>query len=301
VEALVGSTPAMTPVMTSISQGVLVDAMSTNTADAYTPGSAGSIVAAGLDLTTTAIVGGGTTALMDGEILSARSLTVQAVGSNTATATILAQSGAIGGAGAGVRSDATVTADANVESKIGPDAKVTLTTGPTGVTVTAQSTNLATTPVKAFSGAVGVSANTLDAVATVGGGTLAQVDGDILSAMQLTVQATGANTATAPIESQTGSVLGSGLGMTSTATVTEFATVEAAIGEMSQVTVSNGTTGTVLVNAQSTNIANADVKGGVGAVIISAGVMSATSSVGGSTTARMDGDVVRAYSLTVPK
>jgi hypothetical protein len=299
VEALVGSTPAMTPVMTSISQGVLVDAMSTNTADAYTPGSAGSIVAAGLDLTTTAIVGGGTTALMDGEILSARSLTVQAVGSNTATATILAQSGAIGGAGAGVRSDATVTADANVESKIGPDAKVTLTTGPTGVTVTAQSTNLATTPVKAFSGAVGVSANTLDAVATVGGGTLAQVDGDILSSMQLTVQATGANTATAPIESQTGSVLGSGLGMTSTATVTEFATVEAAIGEMSQVTVSNGTTGTVLVNAQSTNIANADVKGGVGAVIISAGVMSATSSVGGSTTARMDGDVVRAYSLTV--
>src|SRR5262249_3796239 len=120
VEALVGATSVMTVPGAPVS----VLATSNNTASANAPGGAGSGLISVVEMLPTAKVGGGTKAEFDGTLVGA-SLDVEALGENSATASLVVVSIGLLGSGAGADADAEITSDANVEAAIGSAASVT--------------------------------------------------------------------------------------------------------------------------------------------------------------------------------
>ena len=68
-------------------------------------------------------------------------------------------------------------------------------------------------------------------VAVVGGGVLARVDGNIVTASAVTVHAQGSNFAFAKSDTLSVGLIGGGVGATSDAQVTQHATVQAVVGE----------------------------------------------------------------------
>ena len=92
-----------------------------------------------------------------------------------------------------VTSTATITSDADVEATIGSSGSVSVVGA---VIVDALSMlNSADARSPGGAGSIGIAVSLLESRAEVGGGTKAQVDGDILDAGQLVVKANGTNTA----------------------------------------------------------------------------------------------------------
>ena len=152
---------------------VHVTATSHNTANATSDSANGGLgIAGGVNLPT-ALVGGGTTASMGATVTSATGVTVEADGTNTATATSSAFN--VGGLGAlaDLSTDAEITSTAVVRASIGSGADIELPSR--AVIVTANSHDSANTDAGAATGGLGLAISILNATAVLGGGTQATV------------------------------------------------------------------------------------------------------------------------------
>ncbi len=218
------------------------------------------------------------------------SLTVGALGENTSLATTT--SFQIGGLNfAGSATFAQVTDQADVTAKVGSSALVR-----NNVSVTAGSTNTATSISDAASGGLLGAISINLPRAEVGGGTLAQFDGDVVSGTSVTISSTSANHATATAEIFSIGGIVSGAGASATADVTGAASTKALVGQ----TASFDAPGvTINVSATSADTADATANGKSGSIGLSVVEMIPTALVGGVTQAGFDGDITNAAGLTV--
>ncbi len=284
-EASIGSDAVIT-----VSGAVTVDAgqSADNNATATVDGDATGFVS-GAILIAQSHVNGAVLAKVDGDVTSS-TLTVNGHGANTADATTSSfQLGGLSFSGSGtfaqVGSAATVTAWVGSSATVRHD-----------VSVTASSANTATAKSDAASGGlVGGFAINLPR-AEVGGGTLAQFDGDVVGGTTVQISSTSSNhaKATADIFSV---ALGFGVaGASATAEVTDSAYTDAVVGQSSSID-APGTA--IQVSAASSNHAEAVAHGKTGSLGLSVADMIPTALVGGPTTAHFDGDITNATSLTV--
>src|SRR5262249_26528160 len=197
-------------------------------------------------------VGGGVRAAFDGDLLSASSLTVQANGRNFADTDTLAVGFGLALRGAGSRAPAQGTAPADVVASAGTGA-----ISAAGVlNVLATSDNDAVVESDAGSGGiVGITGSALRA--KVGGGTRAELSGDVTSASAINVTATGNNNADADALAISFGLF-TGAAVDPNAEITSQASVEALIGSAADITVGSAP---VDVSATSTDTARAESKG----------------------------------------
>ena len=275
----------------NVGGAVLVDALATqNKATAEAEGGAGGAISIGVMLSN-ASVAGGTYASMAGDVTRASAVTVQSVGNNLADADTLTVSIGIV-AGAGANATATVSEQADVEAFVSSSSEITAPGG--AVTVSATSINEASAVSDGGSGG-GIAVAVMLPTATVAGGTVALMDGDLLDAATLDVKALGDSKATSSVL-VVAVGLAVGAGAKSVAEVTAASNVEAAIGSAASIT----TTGTVNVEAISSREAGATARGGAGGFIAAGGITS-DSSVRGSTSAHVNdgGTIAQAGKLQV--
>jgi hypothetical protein len=268
---------------------VLVDATGTNTATATGNGGGGIGVHVSA-LLPTATVAGATRAAVDGTILKADTVAVQANktgGQDQATASsLVADVTLIGGAGA--NADAEVTKDAVVEASIGGTVTAT-----GAVSVTAASNDTATGTAKGGAGGA-IDATAFFSEANVAGDAKASVDGKILGSKGLTVQANGTNSADAETLAVSVSLAG-GSGANSTATITADAATQALVGSTAQVAAGGGA---VMVGATGSNTATATANGG-GAALLHVAAMLPSATIAAAVRAAVSGNVLNAGGVTV--
>ena len=276
---------------------VHLTATSHNTATASSDGGTGGIVAIGVNLPT-ATVSGGTTAQLDADVVGGTGVTVEAHGTNTATAN--ADTVAIGAlfAGAGAAADAEITASAGVTAAVGSSASIS-TAG--AVQVSATAVNTATAKPSIISGSLLVSIAFLQPTAKVGGGTTATFAGTITSGASLSVAAHGRNKAVADADITGFSLGDTGSGAFADAEVLSSAAVKAGIIGGAHVTVA-GAVGIVADNAapdpDQLNYAEAKAHT-IGVGEVAAGVMVAYARIDAGVHAQLDGQIHSSTSVTV--
>lgn len=247
-------------------------------------GSGGTVSVSGSALGAT--VAGAVIAEMNGDLFNATALDVIATGDNYAAADALAISVGIA-SGSGADAYAEITADADVQAKVGSTAELTMLWA--DINVLATGTNEAQASA-AGGGIGGLSINVMLPEAIVGGGVLAEYSGQTLAQVaSLNVEALGDNWANAETLVGNISLLG-GAGANANAVITSDAEVQAHIGAAGLV----DTFGTVLVDARlqgNMNLATANAVGAVGGALAGVSVMLATAEVGGSVIADVDGEI----------
>ena len=237
-QALVGASSSIVA-----SGAVQVLATSDNNATVHVPGGGGGLVGVNF-MFPTATVAGSTKAHLDGDV-SAGSLTVRSSTANTATADAHVTSIQLLGSASGIVADAEITSAAGNEASIGSSSTVSVSGGVDVESI--QSGANAATASAAGTGTGIISGGVFVAVAIVGGGQLAEIDGDITSS-SLIANATGANTAQATTASfGIGAVSFSGAG--TLARVASSADVNAKVGSTASVH------GSISVTANSANTA----------------------------------------------
>lgn len=218
-----------------------VEATGDNDASASSDLASGGLVSlAGGELA--ARVGGAVIAEMDGDVNDANTLDVLATGNNYADADALTISlGLFAGAAASAVAD--ITAEADVEAKVGSTAQLSVPAA--NIDVIASGYNKAEGVAdSATLGLVSISVMLPDA--TVGGGVLAEFDGQIIDAAagSLDVKATGQNIALATVTMGSVSLAG-GNGAQANAIISSDADVEARVGSTADI----WTSGAVKVQA----------------------------------------------------
>ena len=170
-------------------------------------------------------------ASLDGDVLNAASVKVEAIGNNNADAKALAI--AVGlASGAGADAYAEVTSLATVEALVGSTAQLTVPNGPVDVLATGDNNAVA----KADGGGVaGLAIAAMLPTAKVGGSVKASFDGG-LTGGSLNVKALAENTATATTVVFSVSLLG-GSGARATAEVTSSAGTDAQVDSNASITV----------------------------------------------------------------
>ncbi len=288
VEALVGSG-------TLHSTGTIaVTANGTNYAKGDSDGGAGGLVAIGISIPTST-VGGAVKAQFDADVTNASGMTVSATSKNTAITTpTVVQIGLF--TGAGTEADATVTAEADTEAKVGSTAQITAPGA--AVLVKATSDNEAQATVTSVS-VGGATLNVMLADAIVAGSTLAQFDGDLLDAdtdaLSLTVQARSEDFATTEVDIVSVSIVGAAGGFGDSRVEGD---TQAIVGSSADIHV----TGLAKVDAQTTAPharAIADVSIGSGSLFGSVAIAGTIAKAKGAVRARMDGDVGSSSSVQI--
>ncbi|HEX7826194.1 MAG TPA: hypothetical protein VF477_14920, partial [Mycobacterium sp.] len=288
VEALVGSTASLTV------PGAAVQVLATGDNNAVADGLGGSVSGVSIDVALqTAKVGGGTKAAFDGTLVDATvdaaSLTVKALGENTADAHVVVFNVSIVGGGAGATANAEITSAADVEALVGSTASIA-TSGAVLVDARLQGQgNHANARAEGGSGGVLANVAIMLADAKVGGGIAAAIDGDVLASSQITVQADGeptvggkaapGNNAEAHTTAATFSAAFAGAGAGSKSEVTQDADVEARVGATASLT----TSGALKVQADGNNKATSESDMGSGSILVGA--------TGGSLSAIVSGGV----------
>ncbi|MGH7290596.1 MAG: hypothetical protein ACREJT_05260, partial [Myxococcota bacterium] len=239
-----------------------------------------------------ALVAGGVQAEFDGTALAASKINVKATGDNTAraTATSVGASALVGIAFSGAQ--ATVSDQANVLAAVGATASITVAGT---LTIEATGTNDAHADSTIGSGGLfgGVSGATLSA--TVEGSTRARMDGTVLDASLIKLDATGENSASADALAIAVGLF-AGAGITPSALVAESAVVEASLGGSAHVQAANAA---IEANATSTDSASAD-SSGVSVSGLGLTIMNVSAESKGSTLASVgDGARINAHSLTL--
>jgi hypothetical protein len=291
VEAVVGASAEIN------APSATIDVLATgdNNAKAQANGGAGGFSLSIGVMLPTALIGGAVKAEFNGGVPSALALNVLAKGENTATATAVVASASATASAAGANSYAEITNQANVVARIGTPAPATITTT-NAIVVDARLTGLKN---KAFASTLGLagapffSVSVMLAETRVGGGVSATMNGRILGASMVTVEASGGNLA----ETRTNSVsigAAAGAGAGAIAEVTSFATVVASVGPAGSVT----TAGELLVKAVGDNDAKVESNVGSGGAL-AIGASTLTAKVAGSVTASLQGAVTRAGSMKV--
>jgi hypothetical protein len=293
VEALVGATAQITAL------GATVDVLATgtNNAAAVARGGVAGLGVSVAAMLPTAKVAGGVHAAFDGDLLDlgvdAAALNVKALGENTAAATVRVASISVAAGAAGATAIAEVTNGATVAATVADTASIA-TSG--AVVVDARLKGLKNQALAnafglAGGGFAGVSVMMADA--KVGGSVLADLDGDVLAASMVTVEANGGNRAESHTTAAGIGALG-GSGTSAVAEVTADADVSALVGQTANLT----TAGALLVKATGDNDAITDSNTGSGGIVgITAGLLQAK--VSGAVQAELDGDVGNASSIKV--
>jgi hypothetical protein len=265
-----------------------VSADAANTAKGSAKGGSGGFIN-GVVMLSEASVGAATTAEMDGHVLGSTGASVLATGANDAEATTTAT--AISGVGiTGTGAVAEVSSDASVAALVGASSSIR-TAGQ--LLIQATNTSQAVARSNAASGAVfgGVAGASLSA--TVADSTLAHMDGSVLDAASIELDATGKNTVVA---TALGISIGlfAGAGITPSAVVADSAVVEAALGSGANV---RATGAAIEANATSTDSAAAGSTG-VSVSGLAITIMNVDAESKGSTLAFVgDGAIINASSL----
>ena len=299
VDAEVTSTAGVSAIvgtgnMVSNPGDVTVGALSNNIANATSDTASGGLLSIGVNIPT-AKVAGGTTAEFGATAAIFGNLIVGAIGTNTATATTsMINIGFFSGGGASVDAEVTPTADvaATVDSAALIGAAGTITIG-------AVSTDHATASPSSASGGL-FDITILLATAKVGGATTAAMNGTILAGASLLVRARGQNFADAHSDIHQFELLGAGQGASSDAEILTGANVVASTGVGSSITVAGDVTidAGLHLSGGHGNYATAETNS-AGGGLIDFGIFYADAEIGGAVTARLNGDVLNASSVTV--
>jgi Bacterial Ig-like domain/RTX calcium-binding nonapeptide repeat (4 copies) len=278
----------------SVAHAITIDSHlidSQNTATATADGGSGGGVAAAAVFVADAEVDGHTIGEVDGKVTAAGSLTVTATGTNTATANTVAASLSALASAALASSVAHIGTDALVEAKVGSGAVIG---GSGATTITATGTNDATASSDGGSVGFGFSLTATLPLAEIEGAVRAEFDGTINNGTGLTISADGTNTATSHARAISLGLF-AGDGTSSTAVITDNASVEALVGSTAHVNIPGQA---VSVTATGNQTATADTAGGSGGGI-SISIMVPTALVSAGVTAHFDGTLDAASSLDV--
>ena len=273
---------------------VQVLSTSTNHADATANGFTGGLGVSVAIMNPTAIVGAPTEAGFDGALLlllflPTITLVIRSRTSNFAKAHANIDAISLTGAGAAGDGDAEIAGADNTAS-IGPDANITVS-GAVTVDAGQNAANLAQANIDGTTFGF-VSGAILAAEAHVGGAVLAESDGSVNSG-SLSVQANGANHATATTKSEGLGVGFSFSGSGTLADVNKQADVTAKVGPSAHAQ------NNISVTAVSANSADATSDAASGGLIGGGSVDKPTARVSGGTLAEFDGDVTNGTSVVI--
>ena len=262
-----------------------------NSATAISENTGGGLIAISVMLPT-ARTGGPVSAAFNGTVTDAGSLTVQAFGQNTPTATASVENISLAGA-SGAFSEADVTGSASTDASVGGSAHIT-TTG--AILVQAQlngAKNTAIATSNGLAGALFAAISIMGSKAEADGAVHAHLDGTVTGSGSLTVEADGGNTANATTDVTAISIGFGGAGAGSDAVISSSAdTIATVAGNVTS-------SGLIHVRAVGNNAANADSSAGTGGIVGGLGTALPSTSVGGSTLAEFDGTAIGASAITI--
>ena len=269
---------------------ITVSAISANNASATADGAGGAFGVSVDIMKPTAIDAGGTSAVLNGDVTNGGSLTVRTRTADSASAQTHIVNITLVGSISGGFANATVASSAGGHATIGSTSEVTVTGA---VLVDAGQNGPSTATATADGDGTGfISAGVFFANASVGGATVAELDGTVHASASVTVQAAGANDADGNTKSfGLGGFAISGAGVD--AEVTSTADVNAIVG-----TGTIASTGAIAVTATSTNTANATSDAANGG-LVAGGITVPTAKVSGGTTAELGANVTSGTTLAV--
>ncbi|MGZ4129286.1 MAG: hypothetical protein ACXVPR_00475, partial [Actinomycetota bacterium] len=285
-QALVGATATID----APGGAITVSAISANNAAATADGAGGAIGVSVDIMKPTAIDAGGTSAVLNGDVTNSGSLTVRTRTADSASAHTHIVNITLLGSVSGGFANATIASSAGGRATIGSASEITVTGA---VLVDAGQTAPSTATATADGDGTGfISAGVFFANASVGGATVAELDGTVHASASVTVQAAGANGAEGNTKSfGLGGFAISGAGVD--AEVTSTADVNAIVG-----TGTIASTGAIAVTATSTNTANATSDAANGG-LVAGGITVPTAKVSGGTTAEFGANVTSGTTLAV--